>query len=148
LIIVVGETANRNFEREYTFEELLAEGAFVSGPSRQRLLSFGVPLDHSLNLCSPGRWDPDEAIVNARAAIELAARESRGLDKPSTVLAFGQRCSNAFGMPFRPGVAEWRHGGWVRLISCAHPSGLSRWWNNETNVENFRRLITEARIHL
>jgi hypothetical protein len=136
-LIVVGETANEPFRGARTFDELSRLGAFVRGPSRARLLSFGLDLDkiQSMNLCSPGRWDPDEACDNAHVLVGMCLKKEGG----ATILAFGSRCSMAFGMKFEPLRIKLVEN--VRIVSCPHPSGLSHWWNDWENRRRFKEMV-------
>lgn len=156
MIVIAGETANTNFTRTYSLEELLSTGAFVSGPSRTRLQKLGLDLREvrSLNLCSPGRWDPNEACMNARRLVtKLSEEVQRGKtleERICYILAFGARCSMAFGLPFIPLDTKvlWSRGTSslaVVAVSCPHPSGLSRWWNDENNVFRFQETIRGLR---
>lgn len=136
-VIVVGETANVEFLQSRPFDWLLERGAFTDGPSRKRLENFGLRLNEltSLNLCSPGRWDPDEACDNAHVLVGMCLNSL----KPHTILAFGARAGMAFGLSFSPGRVKQVED--VSIVSCAHPSGLSRWWNDPENVFKFKELI-------
>lgn len=148
MIVIAGETANTPFKRTHSLEELISAGAFVAGPSRTRLQNLGLDLTkvRSLNLCSPGRWDPNEACMNARRLVSLLTNELATCDECTIthILAMGQRVSFAFGLPFEP--LEFKSL-WsapkaaVIAISCPHPSGLSRWWNNPDNVFKFKEMV-------
>lgn len=150
MIVIAGETANTNFTRAYSLEELMLAGAFVSGPSYTRLVNLGLDPGkvRSLNLCSPGRWDPAEAVANASRLINRLADELK--ESPDhdvcKILAMGQRASFSFGLPFMPLASKrvwWRSLPMkaVYVVSCPHPSGLSRWWNNPNNVRAFKEMV-------
>lgn len=137
--LAVGERFNyKNWWRptprhEYSFDLRLRMGFYnKTGPRSRRafLNSLGVVWNDGINLLWPspitGYWDP----VEAEAVVERLRPE---IEKYGTVLLFGSRVCQAFGVRFdvlkRQGV----------YVPLPHPSGRSRLWNSCEVLDQVRR---------
>lgn len=117
--------------------------AFVGSDSGRRLARYaGLPSDRHLldhfdlvNLFRDpdAEWDRDQAERRASAIVRALVAE-----RTNTVVLLSSPVSQAFGVDYHP-LFQWvalSHGDWqFRAAACPHPSGLVRWWNDRSNVE-------------
>lgn len=140
-----GQDAHRGYERWLRISAHV--GAFLLGAGRERLKSVGLDVDDghstSLNMLPPA---PQEVPWDARKAREVAQYMTfewpRRAEFDGWVLV-GRRVGDAFG--FKP-ASRYPIGSYVPACATfivAHPSGLSRWWNEPCNVEVCRSEVEE-----
>lgn len=120
-------------------------GAFLWGPSRDRMTELGLHWHAAMNLLHAqptGRaeWGADaKAQAQRVAAATLAlARERRW----RLVLA-GSRVAWAFGVTYEPLAIGELEG--VELCVIPHPSGRALWWNTAENRAAARELFRRMR---
>lgn len=126
--------------------------AFVHTPSGRRLAHYaGLPHDEALmdhlTLVNVYRdpWAKHAYAEGRRRGRAIELEFVRG--RVERVLLFGGVAADAFGTPYHP-LLEWRDRsvrGWpYRLATVPHPSGLTRWWNDQENVARARAFLRDA----
>lgn len=137
-------------------------GAFGTGISKNargadKLKSIGLVWHDSLNLLPPssvvGAWSRAQArqICNALVDLLVAGANSR-YDLKSmggrhvgmtlarwaavdTIVLLGRRVERAFacaGTPYFDVLTS--EGGYYKMLTAPHPSGMNRWWNDPENI--------------
>jgi hypothetical protein len=146
-VLLVGERANNDgFPSEHDENPLycISRGAFLWGPSRDRLTGLGLRWDAAMNMlhAQPTRraaWGPAEREKAARvmqATLALAAERGWRL------VLLGERVCASAGVEYEPlAVGRYRE---ADVLISPHPSGLCRWWNERENVRAAERMFRAA----
>lgn len=149
-VVLVGERMNQATWRPKCWPDVWCRrywdvmvrlGAFRDSRSRAKLESLGLRWDLAVNFLPP---DPQLVPWDAARAREVASAWLPRLQEEfSLVLLAGKRVVDAFGAELLGTMAECCGStvdlGGVGGVMLPHPSGLSRWWNDPANVEEFRR---------
>lgn len=156
MIVLIGERANGAYAMDQQSTDArvrLRHGAFRWGPARDRLMKLGLRWDAAANLLprQPTReaaWDAEARAQAAAAAEAMWVWAAQTTD--TTLVLCGSRVAKSFGLSFDPLV---RQSATVELDQedrvvvpayvIAHPSGLSRWWNEAGNREAARALFAQ-----
>ena len=140
MTILVGESANVEYARvcsrpygHWTADGGIRwlsvsrrRGAFRGEAARRKLsalgLCIGENIGESANLCLPGVWDV--GLADQVAAMIKAMPFDR-------IFICGRKALGCFGIDFAP---RWGQVYEERYVAVPHPSGRSRWWNDQRAV--------------
>lgn len=96
----------------------------------------------------PGKASKGDLFPLEEARVAALRMLLQGRLGARPVVLLGLNVEWAFGLAADVPVLEWRPRLAVRIATCPHPSGVSRWWNdpaNEADARRFwRRLAREA----